>query len=91
MKKRAGNDDGEIPCNREEREREIERERGKERETSRGRPGWIIAVVSVTVGLFEYLIERKKEEERKRGTKQGRDEDEGEEERNSLAPCYLIR
>jgi len=45
----------------------------------------------VTVGLFEYLIERKKEEERKRGTKQGRDEDEGEEERNSLAPCYLIR
>jgi len=39
MKKRAGNDDGEIPCNREEREREIEREGKKERRREEGQNG----------------------------------------------------
>lgn len=39
------------------------------RDVERGRPGWIIAVVSVTVGLFEYLIEEKKRREGRRERK----------------------
>lgn len=75
MKKRAGgNDDGGIPRKR----------RGG---TSGGQPGRIIAVVSVTVGLFEYLIEgREKRREREEKDGEGKDRDGREEERSSLAP-----
>lgn len=76
MKKRAGgNDDGKIPRNRERGD--VERER---------RPGWIIAVVSVTVGLFEYLIEGG---EKRRKRERGRDGDARRRRREELPGAVL--